>query len=82
MENLITKTKRRRVSRTTTGTGMKKKVTELEILRRAYEIYMETGVPYASEIEGLTEEDTDSGKYTDFKFPDSGLSEMKLSHIV
>jgi hypothetical protein len=29
--------------------------TELEILRRAYEIYMETGVPYASEMEGLFE---------------------------
>ena len=67
MENSFSKVKKNKVSRKTKTAGIIKKITELEILRRAYEIYMETGVPYATEIEGLYEAERDPGNSADLK---------------
>jgi hypothetical protein len=82
MENLFSKVKKSRVVRTTKSAGIRKGISELEILRRAYEIYMETGVPYASEIEGLYEIDKDSQVSPDFKsiegFDTPGKNQLQL----
>ncbi|MGC1389878.1 MAG: hypothetical protein WA816_02485 [Bacteroidales bacterium] len=67
MENSVTKVKKSRTARISKSAGIPKRISELEILRRAYEIYLETGVPYASEIEGLFEDGRDSGDYTELK---------------
>jgi hypothetical protein len=55
MKKLISRIKKSDKVATTKSHRTIKGFTELEILRRAYEIYMETGVPYASEMEGLFE---------------------------
>ena len=67
MENSFTQVKKSRVSRKAKAAVMIKRITELEILRRAYEIYMETGVPYATEIEGLFEVDGNAEISTEFE---------------
>jgi hypothetical protein len=53
MENSITKTKKSTVEKKSKSTGSRKRITEVDILRKAYEIYMENSDLSAKSIDDL-----------------------------
>jgi hypothetical protein len=67
MENSVIKAKMNMGLWTSKPISLGKKIAEVDILRRAYEIYMENGNTFSNEIDELFRDEIETGKPENLK---------------
>ena len=67
MENSVIKAKMYMGLWTSKSISLGKKIAEVDILRKAYEIYMENGNPFSNEIDDLFSDENETGEPENLK---------------